>query len=141
IDEHPAVARPIDLESVPGVLRGKLEFESGEEGRETEHLTHLLRRAVAETAKDRFAGLDLRPLVDAVVDGHLVATGERVPGTEVLAALPELPVLHEVATRLGVKPADGPGRIAAAIELALESLYLRRKLAKDSDEGTTVYGP
>jgi magnesium chelatase subunit I len=126
---------------VPAVLRGKLEFESGEEGRETEHLVHLLRRAVAETAKDRFAGLDLRPLTDAVVDGHLVATGERVPGAEVLSALPELPVLHEVATRLGVKPGDGPGRIAAAIELALESLYLRRKLAKDSDEGTTVYGP
>jgi magnesium chelatase subunit I len=143
IDEHPAVARPIDLDSVPAVLRGKLEFESGEEGRENEHLVHLLRRAVAETAKDRFAGLDLRPLVDAVVDGHLVATGERVPGSDVLAALPELPVLHEVAARLGVSPTDSPGRIAAAIELALESLYLRRKLAKDSDssDGTTVYGP
>jgi magnesium chelatase subunit I len=141
VDEHPAVARPIDLDSVPSVLRGKLEFESGEEGRETEHLTHLLRRAVAETAKDRFAGLDLRPLVDTVVDGHLVATGERVPGAEVLAALPELPILHEVASRLDVSPTDSPGRIAAAVELALEALYLRRKLAKDSDEGTTVYGP
>ena len=141
--EAHATARPVDLESVPAVLRGKLEFASGEEGRETEHLTHLLRRAVAETAKDRFAGLDLRPLVDAVVDGHLVATGERVPGSEVLEALPELPVLHEVASRLGVTPKDNPGRIAAAIELALESLYLRRKLAKDSDsnDGTTVYGP
>ncbi|SDC17491.1 magnesium chelatase subunit I [Actinokineospora iranica] len=143
IGEDPAVARPIDLESVPAVLRGKLEFESGEEGRETEHLTHLLRRAVAETARDRFAGLDLGPLVDAVVDGHLVATGERVPGAEVLAALPELPVLHEVAARLDVKATDSPGRIAAAVELALEYLYLSRKLAKDSSDtaGTAVYGP
>jgi magnesium chelatase subunit I len=123
------------------VLRGKLEFESGEEGREAEHLTHLLRRAVAETARERFAGLDLRPLVDAIVDGNLVATGERVPGSEVLSALPELPVLHEVATRTGVRSTDPPGRIAAAIELALESLYLARKLAKDSDDGMTVYGP
>ena len=79
--------------------------------------------------------------MDAVVDGHLVATGERVPGSEVLEALPELPVLHEVAHRLDTGPSDPPGRIAAAVELALESLYLRRKLAKDSDEGTTVYGP
>jgi magnesium chelatase subunit I len=143
IDEDPPIARPIDLEAVPGVLRGKLEFESGEEGRETEHLNHLLRRAVAETAKEHLAGLDLRPLVDVVVDGHLVATGERVPGSEVLAALPELPVLHEVAARLDVGPNDPPGRIAAAVELALESLYLARRLAKDSEDGggMTVYGP
>ncbi|GGS33754.1 ATP-binding protein [Actinokineospora fastidiosa] len=140
--EEPAVARPIDLEAVPSVLRGKLEFEAGEEGRETEHLTHLLRRAVAETARDRLAGLDLRPLADAVADGNLVATGERVPASEVLAALPELPVLHEVAARVGVTPADPAGRIAAAVELALEYLYLTRKVAKESEDGAeAVYGP
>ncbi|NIH80548.1 ATP-binding protein [Amycolatopsis viridis] len=139
--EHPAVARPVDLEAVPAVLRGKIEFEPGEEGRETEHLVHLLRRAVAETARERFGGLNLRPLVEAVADGHLVATGERVPGADVLAALPELPVLHEVAARAGVSATDEPGRIAAAVELALESLYLARQLAKDSDDATTVYGP
>ncbi|SDW53472.1 magnesium chelatase subunit I [Amycolatopsis xylanica] len=139
--EEPAVARPVDLDSVPSVLRGKIEFEPGEEGRETEHLVHLLRRAVAETSRRLFAGLDLRPLADAVADGHLVSTGERVPGKDVLAALPELPVLHEVAQRAGVSASDSPGRIASAVELALESLYLARKLAKDSDDATTVYGP
>jgi magnesium chelatase subunit I len=139
--EQPAVARPVDLDAVPLVLRGKIEFEPGEEGREVEHLVHLLRRAVAETARDRFAGLDLRPLVDAVAGGHLVSTGERVPGKDVLSALPELPVLHDVAQRSGVSSDDSPGRIAAAVELALESLYLARKLAKDSDDTTTVYGP
>ncbi|TDP92001.1 magnesium chelatase subunit I [Labedaea rhizosphaerae] len=139
--EDEPVARPIDLDSVPAVLRGKLEFESGEEGRETEHLTHLLRKATAETARAKFGGLDLRPLTDAVADGHLVATGEKVPAIEVLQALPELPVLHEVAARVGVKPDDNPGRIAAAVELALELLYLQRKVAKDAEDGTAVYGP
>ncbi|MFD8501006.1 sigma 54-interacting transcriptional regulator [Amycolatopsis sp. NPDC059657] len=139
--EEPAVARPVDLDSVPSVLRGKIEFEPGEEGRETEHLVHLLRRAIAETTRRLFAGLDLRPLADAVAGGHQVATGERVPGKDVLAALPELPVLHEVARRAGVSATDSPGRIASAVELALESLYLARKLAKDSDDATTVYGP
>ena len=140
--ERPAVARPIDLEAVPDVLLGKLEFEAGEEGRELEHLVHLLRRAVAETAQATLAGLDLGPLVDAVGDGHMVTTGERVPGADLLAALPELPVLHEVAARLGVGPSDSPGSIASAVELALEWLYLSRKLAKDADaaDGTTVYG-
>ncbi|MGH3571987.1 MAG: magnesium chelatase, partial [Pseudonocardiaceae bacterium] len=51
-----------------------------------------------------------------------------------------LPVLHEVATRLGAAPDGPPGPIAAAIELALESLYLTRKLGKAAEGGRTVYG-
>ncbi|RDI64849.1 ATP-binding protein [Nocardia pseudobrasiliensis] len=139
--ERPAVARPIDLESVPAVLRGKLEFESGEEGREQEHLTHLLRRSFAETARGRLGGLNLRPLVEALGEGAMVTTGEQVTGAQLLAALPELPILHEVAGRLGVAATDPPARIASAVEFALESLYLARKVAKDSDDGTAVYGP
>ena len=138
--EQPAVARPVDLQAVPAVLRGKLEFESGEEGREDEHLTHLLRRSFADTARGLLAGLNLRPLASAVAEGHLVTTGERVPGRDVLAALPELPVLHDVAGRLGTAPTDSPSHIAAAVEFALESLYLARQLAKDTDDDTTVYG-
>jgi magnesium chelatase subunit I len=139
--EDDAVARPIDLDSIPAVLQGKLEFEAGEEGREIEHLVHLLRMAVAETARSAFAGLDLSPLEDAISEGRIVTTGERVPAHEVLAALPELPVLHEVADRVGVKPTDSPGQIASAVELALEVLYLSRRLAKDAEDGTAVYGP
>ncbi|MGH4008651.1 MAG: sigma 54-interacting transcriptional regulator [Pseudonocardiaceae bacterium] len=141
-----AVARPVDLEAVPPVLRGKLEFESGydqpssERDEQGEVLTHLLRRAVADTARARLRGLDLAPLAAAVSENHRVATGERVPAAEVLAALPELPVLHEVATRLGAAPDGPPGPIAAAVELALESLYLTRKLGKDVEDGRTVYG-
>ncbi|ALG08937.1 ATP-binding protein [Kibdelosporangium phytohabitans] len=139
--EDVAVARPIDLDAIPDVLRGKLEFEAGEEGRETEHLTHLLRMAIAETARYAFAGLDLSPLEDAIGEGRIVTTGERIPASEVLNALPELPVLHEVAERVGVKPTDSAGRIASAVELALEALYLSRRLAKDAEDGTAVYGP
>ena len=139
--EQPAVARPVDLQVVPAVLRGKLEFEAGEEGRESEHLTHLLRRSVADTARARIGRLDLTALAKAVADGHPVKTGERVPAGEVLAALPELPVLHEVAKRLGVAASDPPGRIAAAVELALEWLYLHRRLDKNADDGTATYKP
>ncbi len=142
IGETPAIARPIDLESVPDVLRGKLEFEAGEEGREDEVLVHLLRRSIADTARARLAGLNLRTLAEAVSDGHPVATGDRVHAGDLLAALPELPVLHEVAARLGAGPKDPAGRIASAVELALESLYLTRHLSKDtsSDDDRSVYG-
>ena len=54
-----AVARVGDAVSVTSTLRGKVEFESGEEGREIEILAHLLRTATAETFRARLAGLDL----------------------------------------------------------------------------------
>jgi len=36
--------------------------------------------------------------------------------------------------------ADSDGRRASAIELALEGLYLARRIAKDSDGSETIYG-
>jgi magnesium chelatase subunit I len=133
-------ARPIDLEAVPDVLRGKLEFASGEEGREAETLTHLLRRATADTARARLRGLDLTPLADAVSQ-RPVRTGERVPAATVVSALPRTPVLTEVARRLDAAGTEDPGPMAAAAELALEYLFLTRKLAKDeSDDETVSYG-
>ncbi|WP_432757857.1 ATP-binding protein [Saccharopolyspora erythraea] len=140
IGEEPAVARPVDLDAVPSVLRGKIEFEAGEEGREDELLGYLLRRSVADTARSAFAGLDLQSLADTVVDGHQVATGERIAARDVLTALPELPVLHQVAERLDVRAGDPPGRIASAVELALESLYLSKRLSKDVEDDRSVYG-
>jgi magnesium chelatase subunit I len=51
-------------------------------------------------------------------------------------------VLTEVAKRLGAAGTEDPGPMASAAELALEYLFLTRKLAKDeSEDGDTVsYG-
>ncbi len=138
--EDAPVARPVDLDVVPDVLRGKLEFESGEEGREQEILAHLLRKATAETARARLGGLDLNPLAEAVAQ-HPVRTGERVTAAAVVEALPRVPVLTEVARRLGAEGTEAPGPMASAAELALELLFLTRRLAKDtSDDDTVRYG-
>ncbi len=138
--EDAAVARVVDLETAVDVLGGKVEFESGEEGREREILTHLLRSATAETVRERFRGLDFRLLVDALQEGSLVTTGERVTARDFLAGLPvlgESELYDEVTDRLG---ATNDGQRACAIELALEGLYLARKIGKESDGGETVYG-
>ncbi|HWN26708.1 MAG TPA: ATP-binding protein [Actinomycetospora sp.] len=143
--EDAPVARPVDLEAVPPVLRGKLEFESGEEGREDELLTHLLRRSISETARARLAGVDLSPLaegVSALEGDRRVVTGDRVAARQVVDALPSISVVYTVAERLGAAGTEAPGPLASAVELALEHLYLTRKLAKDddADEGTVTYG-
>jgi magnesium chelatase subunit I len=138
--EDEAVARVVDLETAVDVLGGKIEFETGEEGREAEILTHLLRTAVAETVRAHLAGIDLRLLVEAIEEGAIVSTGGRVGARDFLAGLPvlgESDLYDEVCDRLG---AANDGERAAAIELALEGLYLARRIGKDTDAGETVYG-
>lgn len=138
--ETEAVARVVDLEAALEVLRGKVELETGEEGREREVLGHLLRTATAETARRRLGGIDLALLVEAIEDGAMVATGEQVTARAFLDALPvlgESDVYDQVAERLD---ATTEGERASAMELALEGLYLARRIGKDSDGSETVYG-
>ena len=68
----------------------------------------------------------------------------RMPGgsgidllSKVKARLPGLPVIDTIAERLGART---DGERAAALELALEALYLAKKLDKTTGEGETVYG-
>ncbi|GAA4393910.1 sigma 54-interacting transcriptional regulator [Tsukamurella soli] len=132
------VARVVDLDTVIEVLRGKVEFEAGEEGREIAVLTHLLRRATAEAAREHLGGLDLGPLVAALEQSGPVVTGDEVTAKELLEELPEVTALAAVYERLD---AQSDGERAAAAEFALEGLYLARRIGKESDSsGQTVYG-
>jgi magnesium chelatase subunit I len=138
--EDHAVARLVDLEAASDVLKGKVEFETGEEGREDEILTHLLRTATAETVRQHFRGLDFSLLVDRIEAGQMVTTGEQVTARDFLTGLPvlgESELYDEVCDRLG---ATNDGERAGAIELALEGLYLARKISKETGGGETVYG-
>lgn len=133
--EERAVARVVDLSTAVDVLGGKIEFETGEEGRERQILDHLLRMATAETARERLGGIDLGPLVAAVDDGASVRTGEQVAARDLLAGLPPLPgsdVYDRISERLG---ADDDARRAAAVELALEALFLARRIGKETGDG------
>ncbi|HEX6887274.1 MAG TPA: magnesium chelatase [Candidatus Nanopelagicales bacterium] len=138
--ESEAVARPVDLATVVDVLGGKVEFETGEEGRERDILTHLLRTATAATVREHLGGIDLGPLVAALDRGAAVTTGEQVTARDVLTGLPplgEAECYDQVMDRLR---AGTDGERAGAIELALEGLYLARKIGKEQVDGQTVYG-
>jgi magnesium chelatase subunit I len=135
-----ASARVVDLETAVDVLGGKIEFETGEEGREAEILTHLLRTATAEAVRGHFRGIDFALLVDRIEAGQMVTTGEQVTARDFLTGLPvlgESDLYDQVCDRLG---AGNDGERAGAIELALEGLYLARKISKESGGGETVYG-
>ncbi|MBY8872275.1 magnesium chelatase [Micromonospora sp. PLK6-60] len=135
------VARVGDAVSVTSTLRGKVEFESGEEGRETEILAHLLRTATAETFRARLAGLDLSGFTALVAEGGLIETGELVPSAELLRQVGTVPGLAKALDRLGLGDAPSPAQAAAGIEFVLEGLHLTRRLGKDvTESGRTVYG-
>ncbi|TQJ20542.1 magnesium chelatase subunit I [Micromonospora sp. A202] len=136
-----AVARVGDAVSVTSTLRGKVEFESGEEGREIEVLAHLLRTATAETFRAHLAGLDLSGFTALVEDGAAIETGELVSASELLRQVGTVPGLAKVLDRLGLGDAPTPEEAAAAVEFVLEGLHLTRRLGKDvTDSGRTVYG-
>ena len=76
----------------------------------------------------------------AIEGGASVSTGEQVTARDFLAGLPvlgESELYDEVCDRLG---ATNDGERASAVELALEGLYLARKIDKDSAGGETIYG-
>ncbi len=72
-------------------LLGKLEFEMGEEGRETEVVAHLLKVAIAETFREHLVGLDLSGFAEVFAEGTTVETGDLVPAAELLAQLGTVP--------------------------------------------------
>jgi magnesium chelatase subunit I len=135
-----AVARVCDVPTVVPTLLGKVEFEMGEEGREREVLTHLLRLAVAETYRSRLSGLDLTGFTNLFAEGAVVETGELVPGADLLAQVGPVSGLSKVLDRLGHGDDATPGQVAAAVEFVLEGLHLTRRIDKDSVAGRTVYG-
>ena len=136
------MARVVDLETAVDVLGGKIEFETGEEGREHEILdppaAHRDRR---DGARRTSAASTSALLVDALEDGALVTTGEQVTA----ARLPRRAARRSASpssttTSATASAPRNDGERAGAIELALEGLYLARKISKETDGGETVYG-
>jgi magnesium chelatase subunit I len=137
--ETEPVARVCDLVGVVASVRGKVEFDQLEEGREADILAHLLRRATADTYRARLAGADLSGLQGRFEEGALVETGDTVPAGELLRSLGPVPGLAALLARLEVAE-ESPGQAAAALEFAMEGLHLSRRLAKEQLPGRTVYG-
>jgi magnesium chelatase subunit I len=139
------VARVVDLPAIVPASRGKVEFADAgsdpDDERELEILEHLLRQATAQTFRARCAGLDLTGLQEHFTGGDTVESGELVPAAALLGQLGTIPRLAELLGRLGVPEGEQSAeQAAAAVEFALEGLYLTRRLAKDTDGTRTIYG-
>jgi magnesium chelatase subunit I len=137
--EDQPVARICDLPAVVTTLRGKVEFEVSEEGREAEVLEHLLRRATADTFRAHLGSADMSGLIARFDDGASVESSDLLPAAELLRRIGEVPGLAKIMGRLDGGGGESFGQAAAALEFALEGLYLMRRLSKDAVDGRTVY--
>ncbi|MCW2577085.1 MAG: Mg-chelatase [Modestobacter sp.] len=143
--ESRPVARVVDLPSIVPASRGKVEFadagSDSDDDRDVEVLEHLLRQATAQTFRARCGGLDLTGLQEHFASGDTVESGDLVPAAALLGQLGTIPHLAQLLGRLGVPEGEQSAeQAAAAVEFALEGLYLTRRLAKDTDGSRTVYG-
>jgi len=137
--EEEPVARVCDLPSVISTLRGKVEFEVSEEGREQEVLDHLLRRATGDTFRALLGNADLSGLLARFSEDGVVETGDLVPAADLLRRIGEVAGLAKIMDRLKMQGGESLGQAAAALEFALEGLYLMRRLSKDTIDGGAVY--
>ena len=137
--EDQPVARICDLPAIVSTLGGKVEFEVSEEGREAEVLEHLLRRATADTFRAHLGNADLSGLVARFADGGSVESSDLLPARELLRRIGEVPGLAKIMERLDGADGESFGQAAAALEFALEGLYLMRRLSKDTVDGGAIY--
>jgi magnesium chelatase subunit I len=120
-------------------LRGKVEFEVSEEGREQEVLDHLLRRAIAETFRALLGNADMSGLLARFAEGGSVESGDLVPASDLLRRIGDVPGLAKIMERLSMDGSESFGQAAAALEFAMEGLYLMRRLSKDVIDGAAIY--
>jgi magnesium chelatase subunit I len=137
--EEQPVARVCDLPAIVSTLRGKVEFEVSEEGREQEVLDHLLKRAIAETFRASLGNADLTGLLAKFDEGGNVESGDLVPAADLLRRIGDVPGLAKIMARLHMAGGESFGQAAAALEFALEGLYLTRRLSKDVIDGGAIY--
>jgi magnesium chelatase subunit I len=137
LGEKAAAPRITDLPALAASMRGKIELESVDEGREEAVIDELTKRAVSGVFAPRLAGADLQGLVSAFDRGLTVTTGSTVLSAEYVRLRDTLPGLAQAVARLG--GGGSPAETASAVELVLEGLHLQRRLNRERVGGAYAY--
>ena len=124
-----AVPRPVDLWSAIESSMGRIEFETLEEGREGWVLEQALKRALVDVYRRRLGGENLGPLQQLFEEGLSVETSDVMGAENFLAQFRRVPGLGRIMQRLELTE-ESRQAAASALELALEGLYLSKRLTK-----------
>jgi magnesium chelatase subunit I len=146
LGEAPVVPRISDLAYLSASTRGKIELTMTEDdGQEDKVVERLLGEAVKNVFEGHFEVKHFRPLVEWFEGGKTLVIGDRVPSSEYVKRLNEIPVLKKEIQQFLKGEATGGGRdaeegmIASAMEFILEGLHVENRLNKTQKNGEVVF--
>jgi magnesium chelatase subunit I len=125
-----------DLGAVIASTAGKVELESvGDESPEERIVERLITRALFAVF-NRLVDLDeLEEVIVSFEEGLVVEAGDRVPSTEYVRWMREVPGLDRAVRALDpfdvTDGLEAPAVVASSVEFLLEGLHLARRVNKD----------
>jgi magnesium chelatase subunit I len=136
LKEDSAAPRVTDLPALAASMRGKIELESVEDGREAAVVEELTKRAVASVFGRRFDGADFDAIALAFEEGVAITAGATVPSADYVRARDTLKGLRSAVAVLAPQT---PAETASAVEFVLEGLHLHRRLNRTRIGGGFSY--
>jgi len=132
-------ARIGDIYASLPAITGKLELEyEGEQFGSERIAIELIRKACARVFTERFAQVELKPIVDVFSSGRNLTIPEMTPTSELLVQLRSIRNLVDSA-HMGNLEDDRDETVIAACELILEGLYAQKKIHRSEARDGAVF--
>jgi magnesium chelatase subunit I len=147
LGENPTTPRISDLAYLAASTRGKIELTMSEDdGGEEKVLAKLLGEAIKNLFESHFELKQFRGLVEWFEGGKSILTGDKMPSSEYVKRLNEIPVLKNAVQKYLERPelqdlraqAEAP-LTASVLEFILEGLHVENRLNKNAKAGETAY--
>ncbi|HYE74176.1 MAG TPA: magnesium chelatase, partial [Blastocatellia bacterium] len=138
--ESIASPRIADIYAAAPAITGKIELEyEGEQIGGERIARDLIRKACGEVFGDRFAGIDLRQVLDHFNQGRTLKLAELASNEVALKEFRKIKGLVEAA-RGGKLEDDSNSSIIVGCELILEGLHSQKKISRNEEQGSASYG-
>jgi magnesium chelatase subunit I len=137
LGETEVVPRISDLPYVIPAISGKIEFETLEEGRETQIIERLIAGGVLTVFNRYFSLSDLDEVIGSFKSGLVADASDLAPSSTYLPLLNKVQGLQRAVGHLNV--GEQPAAVASAVEFVLEGLHLNKRLNKDKLAGRFHY--
>jgi len=118
-------------------MRGKIELESFEDGREDQVIEDLTKRSVAAVFSRAFPDGSLGDLVKQFESGVVATAGARVSSDDYVKLIESASELKDAVSKLNASETNA--ETASVVEFVLEGLHLTRQLNRDVVSGGFTY--
>jgi magnesium chelatase subunit I len=135
--EDEVVPRISDLPSILPSSCGKIELETVEEGKESQIIEELIKKAVKKVFNRHFQPEEFTDFLQQFGDGSSLEVSDTMPTAVYHQKTRAMTGLTKVIKRLN--GSESPATVASALEFILEGLHLNKKLNKKVVAGEISY--